>query len=432
MTAYFDLDVSLKRRTTMVLILIKLLAFVISDFDLLSDILDAWNKKSQELPVNFQVESTCDNRDSETTIRYYRSDGTLRKTQRNGLESIYGTNQDYSFLIKKEAGDSHYRLIELVPNSTAAEDFNPQGKVYAIKHRLEQLVAARSIASIIQDSRTKVSSIKKTPNGMIEVLFNSAGTADDVTNTYMPVANAQLTLFAEPPFIPVSFRGDIPEGRYELIHEFEQHRGSLRLVRKTDSITPFGEPHPVVCIDDIIYDVPPVTARDFYLSAYGFEEPPFVNVGPNIPWFYWMILLGIVLIAGSYYLRRRRIDDSSSTHIRRGFTLVELMVVIGIISISMGLLLPAVQMARDAARRTSCGSQMRQLGLVDANYETAQSHFPTTDTMAAEPRRCDTGPIQCLDGNVSARQTKKSSSNNRSYSNRTRYSVVNSHYPKTR
>ncbi len=61
---------------------------------------------------------------------------------------------------------------------------------------------------------------------------------------------------------------------------------------------------------------------------------------------------------------------------RAGFTLVELLVVIAIIGVLMGLLLPAVQMAREAARRASCANNMRNLGLAALNYESGRNHLP--------------------------------------------------------
>ncbi len=120
-------------------------------------------------------------------------------------------------------------------------------------------------------------------------------------------------------------------------------------------------------------------ASDFFeLGYYGIPEPDVTSSGFSI-WFVLLIAGGIVLFLALSQRRKKiglSVKPSTSGEQRGAFTLVELVVSMSILVILIGLLLPAVQSARESARKMICTNNLRNLSLAALNAEAASGRLP--------------------------------------------------------
>jgi len=174
--------------------------------------------------------------------------------------------------------------------------------------------------------------------------------------------------------------------------EYGPPRDGLRLPKVVRMAPPGGVSHRCAFSE---WDFAPTPDAEFSMAHYGLADPRLARRAGTPRWLVGLAALGgaVALAIAAFQLRSRRAAGPRPAS-RGGFTLIEALVVVGLIGLLVGLLLPAVQSAREASRRAACAANLRQIGQALHAYHDAAGCFPPGRVRTGDPRELAPG-IPC-------------------------------------
>lgn len=293
------------------------------------------------------------------------------------MTTVFGWNQEYQYTVSKNSKDSEFVLKDFESNLMLSKNSGPVVWNSDSTYPVDEAGVAFCVFKIpfIKIMQSKYFKISK--ENMIRVNQKDLFRLD---YEFKLLDNSPLTVKAWTTFDPNrKWAVTEYEGTFGLSGETIKS-GKVEYGESIDGVpilqgsSYFNGNKEVKFIYDKVEKIPSGKYPEslYRLSGYGLPEPK----KQSRPWLsrgLILMMIALVLQSLSRFLRRNIHENAPP---KNAFTLIEMVVVIGVIGILVALLLPAVQSARETARRSNCMSNLRQIGLAVLQYETSQGAFP--------------------------------------------------------